>query len=174
MSKFFGTSYTDEEIRMMNFLKRVRLFENLTDREIHHFLSDTYERLYTLDEVVFFSGDPSQALYIVKSGMVTLNIDVKGNFEKIHTLRAGNAFGDNSLLVNSKRIYSAIISTEQAELYIIPQGHLLEVMDNHKRIQSKIMTTYAQIYNDYTASLFRAYQKSMGFLDLHELYHGAK
>lgn len=172
MSKLFGTSYTENETRLINFLRRDRLFENLTDRELSYFIPDMHERKYVKDEVVFFSGDPSQALYLVKSGMVTLNIDVKGNFEKLLTLRAGHAFGDNSLIEGTKRIYTAIVSTDQAELYIIPQVNMIEIMDRHKRVRAKLMTTFAVTYNEYTSRLFKAYKKSIGFLDLHEVYHG--
>ncbi len=170
MAKLFGTSFSDKDHQLINFLQRDRLFESLTERELSHFLPYIHERTYQLDEVIFFSGDPSQALYMVKSGMVSLNIEVKGNFEKLVTLRAGHAFGDNSLLPNTKRIYSAITCTDLAVVYVIPQINLLEIMDRHKKIKAKMMTAFGEMYNTYTTKLFRAYKNSLGFLDLNEVY----
>lgn len=170
MAKLFGASFSDKDQQLINFLQRDRLFEKLTERELSHFLPYIHERTYQLDEVVFFSGDPSQALYIVKSGMITLTIDVKGNFEKLVTLRAGHAFGDNSLLQGAKRIYSAMATTDTASVYVIPQINLLEIMDRHKKIKAKMMTAFAEMYNAYTTKLFRSYKNSLGFLDLNEVY----
>ena len=170
MSKLFGASFTEKDHQMMSFLQRDKLFEKLTERELGHFLPFLHGRNYQKDEVVFFSGDPSQALYMVKNGMVTLNIDVKGNFEKLITLRSGQVFGDNSLIVKAKRIHSAIVTTETADLYIIPQINLIEIMDRHKKIRAKVMTAYAEAHNQYASRLFHVYKNSLGFLDLNEVY----
>jgi CRP-like cAMP-binding protein len=172
--KLFGKSFTEKELQLIQFLQKDKLFEKLTERELSYFLPYLHERQYMRDEVIFFAGDPSQALYIVKSGMVTLNIDIKDNFERLVTLRSGYAFGDNSLLVGTKRIYSAIVTTEIATVYMIPQINLHEIMDGHMRIRAKIMTSFCETYNGYTAQLFKAYRKSLGFFDLHEVYSSAE
>jgi CRP-like cAMP-binding protein len=168
--KLFGKSFTDKELQMIQFLQKDKLFERLTERELNYFLPYIHERKYGRDEVIFFSGDPSQALYFVKSGMVSLNIDLKDNFERLMTVRAGYAFGDNSLIDGARRIYSAISVTETTVLYMIPQVNLLEIMDKHTKIRAKIMTSFCETYNRYTYQLFKAYRKSLGFFDLHEVY----
>jgi len=173
VNKLFGKSYSAKEQQLIQFIQKDKLFENLTEREIHYFLPYLHERSYVRDEVIFFAGDPSQALYFVKSGMVTLNIDIKDNFERLVTVRAGTAFGDNSLLAGTKRIYTSIASTETTVVYMIPQINLLEIMDSHPKIKAKIMTAFCEEYNRYTTQLFKAYRKSLGFFDLHEVYSHA-
>jgi len=168
--KLFGKAYTEEEQELISFLQRDKLFEKLTEREINYFLPYLHERNYVRDEVIFFAGDPSQALYVVKRGMVSLNIDIKDNFEQLLSLRSGRAFGDNSLLAGSRRIYSAIVTSEMASVYVMPQVNLLEIMDSHPRVRAKIMTSFCEIYNGYTVQLFKTYKKSLGFFDLHEVY----
>lgn len=170
MIKLFRKSYTDRQIRLMSFLQKDKLFERLKERELSYFLPYIHERTYYRDEVVFFAGDPSQALYMVKSGMIGLNIDIKGSFEKLITLRSGNVFGDNALLARTQRIYTAIVTTESATLFIIPQVNLLEIMDTHKGVRAKLMTSFAETYNNYTDRLFKAYKHSFGFFDLQEVY----
>ena len=170
MIKLFGKSFSDKELQLIQFLQKDKLFERLTERELSYFLPYIHERQYARDEVIFFAGDPSQALYVVKSGMVTLNIDIKDNFERLMTVRSGYTFGDNSLLAGAKRIYSAFAVTETVSLYMIPQVNLLEIMDSHKKIRAKVMTSFCETYNGYTTQLFKAYRKSLGFFDLHEVY----
>jgi CRP/FNR family transcriptional regulator, cyclic AMP receptor protein len=170
MLRLFGKTFSSKDLQMMAFLRRDRLFEDLTDRELSHLLPNIHERTFQQDEVVFFSGDPSQAMYIVKTGMVALNIDLKDSFEKLMTVRAGKIFGDNSLLANSKRIYTAVVVSERCSLYVIPRVNLLEVMDSSPVIRAKVMTKFCENYNEYTARLFRAYRTSLGFFDLHRVY----
>ena len=168
--KLLGKSFSEQEQIQISFMRKDPLFEKLTDREISYFLPFLHERTYQRDEVVFFRDDPSQALYMVKSGMISLSIDIKNEFEKLMTLRAGHAFGDNALLKGARRIYTAIVTTESATLYLIPQINLLEIMDDHKKVRSKMMTAFAETYNEYTTNLFKAYQNNLGFFDLHQVY----
>ena len=174
MFKIFKRSYSDQELLLFNFLRKNRLFEKLSDDELIRFQPYLYLRKYKQDEVVFFSGDPSHAIYIVKSGIVTLNLDLKGGFEKLMTLRSGRLFGDNAILPNTKRIYSAIVITEESELYVIPKVNLMEIMDNHPAIKAKIMTAFAEVYNEYTTNLFKTYKSSLGFFDLNTVYRGVE
>lgn len=174
MFKFFKKKYTPGELKLFNFLRKNRLFEKLTDDELAHFAPYLYLRNYRQNEVVFFTGDPSQGLYIVKSGIISLNLDLRDGFEKLMTLRSGRLFGDNTLLANTKRIYTAIVLTEEAELYVIPKVNAMEIMNEHPAIRAKIMTAFSETYNEYMNNLFRTYKSSLGFFDLGAVYSDLK
>ena len=73
-----------------------------------------------MDEVVFFRNDPGNALYLVKSGKVSINIDIEDEFELLSVIKSGGAFGESSLLSESNRVYTSIIYSERAELYVLP------------------------------------------------------
>lgn len=174
MLKIFKKKYTEEDLVLFNFLKKNRLFEKLTNEELSYFAPYLYLRRYHENEVIFFTKDPSQAVYIVKSGIVTLNLDVKDNFEKLMTLRSGKLFGDNAFLVGAKRLYTAIVKTEEAEIYVIPKANLMEVMNDHSQVRAKIMTAFSEQYNEYTSNLFQTYKSSLGFFDLNTVYNELK
>ncbi|MEQ8240801.1 MAG: cyclic nucleotide-binding domain-containing protein [Cyclobacteriaceae bacterium] len=171
--KFFKKKHSESEIQIFDFLRKAEMLETLTDDELSYFLPYLYLRDYKKNEVVFFTGDPSYALYMVKKGIITLNLDIKDSFEKLMTLRSGRLFGDNALLPNSKRIYSAIVETEQASIYVLPKENLLEILNAHPLIKAKIMTAFAEAYNKYTTRLFATYKSSLGFFDLTTVYSGA-
>lgn len=172
MLRIFKKTYSEKELVLINFLRKNRLFEKLTDEELLRFLPYLYLRKYRQNEVVFFTNDPSHAVYIVKTGIVSLNIDLKDSFEKLMTLRQGKLFGDNAILPGTKRIYTSIVETEEAELYIIPKVNLTEIMNDHSEIMAKIMTAFAETYNEYTTNLFKTYKSSLGFFDLNTVYTG--
>jgi signal-transduction protein with cAMP-binding, CBS, and nucleotidyltransferase domain len=64
-----------------------KLFESLKQQELARFLPAMHERKYVKDEVIFFSKDPSQALYLLRKGQVDLTIDLQENFEIIMQLK---------------------------------------------------------------------------------------
>ena len=174
MLRLFKKKYTEDDLLLFNFLRKNRFFERLTNGELSYFAPYLYNRKYRANEVVFFTKDPSQAIYIVKSGIVTLNIDLKDGFEKLMTLRAGKLFGDNAFISGTKRLYTAIVKTEEAEIYVIPKANIMEVMNNHPEVRAKIMTAFAEQYNEYTSNLFQTYKSSLGFFDLNTVYNELK
>jgi CRP-like cAMP-binding protein len=166
----FRKTYTDKELILFRFLRRIKLFERLNNKELSYFLPYLYLRQYDQEEVVFFRGDPSHALYIVKSGRVALTVDVNDTFEALTEIQTNNAFGDNALLEGTKRIYTAIVKSHKAELYVVPHVNLMELFEEHPEMKAKVMTSLAELYNRYTSNLFKAYQSSFGFFDLSKTY----
>lgn len=167
----FRRSYTVEELNLFRFLRQSRFFTELTNSEINNFIPYLYLREYKKNEVVFFRGDPSQAIYMVKSGLVSLNIDIRGKMELLTTLASAETFGENALLYGSKRIYNSVVESEFCELYVLPQTNIHEVFDNHVEIKAKMLAALSELYYEYNVSLVRAYQSSFGFFDLSQVYN---
>jgi len=166
----FSKTYEPEELRMFDFLQGIKFFELLKQQELARFLPTMHERKYVRDEVVFFSKDPSQALYLIRKGQVDLTIDVSENFETIMQLKKGDAFGENSLLENSKRTYTALVSSDEAELLVVPQFALLEIFESNPKIKAKMMTSLAEFYNANNQRLFRSYRESFGFFNQRKMF----
>ena len=166
----FSKTFNERELELFQFLSQIRLFEKLKNSEMARFLSAIHYRKYLKDEVIFFRGDPSHALYIVKSGLINLTLDIKEDFEVIKEVRKMEAFGENSLIENTKRIYTAVVYSEQAELMVIPYFAIQEIFDNHPKIQAKMMTSLSEIYNENNYRLFKSYKNSLGFFNLGEMF----
>lgn len=168
----FKKRYSKQELELIAFLAQTRHFEKLDEEELALFLPYMYLRDYQQDEVVFFTGDPSHALYIINRGSVALNIDVNDRFEQLAEAYRGQVFGDNSLLESAKRIYTTVVTSEKAQLYVIPQINIHEILDNHPEVRAKVMTAFAEVYNEYTTQLFKTYQSHFGFFELSKVYLG--
>lgn len=166
----FSKTYEPEELQMFDFLQGIKFFERLRMKELVKFIPTMHHRKYTRDEVVFFSKDPSQALYLVKRGQVNLTIDIRDNFETIIEINRGEAFGENSLLENAKRTYTAIITSDEAELIVIPHFALQEIFDSNPKIKAKMMASLAEYYNLNNQRLFRSYRESFGFFSLRQMF----
>ncbi|MEQ9099826.1 MAG: cyclic nucleotide-binding domain-containing protein [Imperialibacter sp.] len=166
----FRRSYNSEELNLFGFLQKVRLFERLSYEEMALFVPYLYLRQYKNEEAVFFRGDPSHALYIIKSGEIALNIDVKDKFEELSRIYPGDAFGDNTVIESATRIFTSVVVSDNAELYVIPQVNLLQIMNDNTVIRAKVMTSFAEIYNAYSANLVKSYRNHFGFFDLSLAY----
>ena len=166
----FKKSYSNSELSLFRLLKKTKVFEQLNFRQLSLFIPSLFLRTYTRNEVIFFRNDPSHALYILKSGSVQLTIDIKGKFEPLTEIGKGSAFGDNALLKKTTRIYTAVVTSEEAELYILPQVNIHEVFESHEEIKAQMMESFAEWYNQYHKNLFSAYKSSFGFFNLGEAY----
>lgn len=166
----FSKTYEPEDIQTFEFLQGIKFFERLRQQEMARFLPAMHQRKYVRDEVVFFSKDPSQALYLIKKGNINLTIDIRENFETIMELGKGDGFGENSLLENAKRTYTALVISEEADLIVIPHFAIQEIFDSNPKIKAKMMTSLAEFYNSNNQRLFRSYRESFGFFSLRQMF----
>lgn len=166
----FRKVYSEQELEIFEFFKTVRLFEKLLEKEMEEFLPFMHLREYKQNEVIFFRNDPSQAIYVIKKGTVELNLDLKEDFEPLAFAKDGIAIGVNALLEQSERVYNAIVRSKEAKLYVLPQVNILEVFKYKPKIQAKMMTSLAEIYDENTKNLFNAYRKNMGLFSIGEAY----
>ncbi|MHA7131211.1 Crp/Fnr family transcriptional regulator [Algoriphagus namhaensis] len=170
MQNPFSKTFTPQDLETFKFLASIKLFEKLRHTEMARFLPAMHARKYNHNEVVFFSKDPSQALYLIKKGTVELTIDIKDNFETILEVKGGEAFGENSLLENAKRTYTAIVKSEDADLVVIPFFAIQEIFESNPKIKAKMMTSLAEYYNANNQRLFRSYRESFGFFRLRQMF----
>lgn len=166
----FSKTYDEGQLLMFDFMQGIKFFERLRQKEMARFIPAMHQRKYVRDEVVFFSKDPSQALYLIKKGKVSLTIDIKDNFETIMEVNRGEAFGENSLLENAKRTYTALITSDEAELIVIPHFAIQEIFDSNPKIKAKMMTALSEYYNNNNQRLFRSYRESFGFFSLRQMF----
>ncbi|NJN25092.1 MAG: cyclic nucleotide-binding domain-containing protein [Cyclobacteriaceae bacterium] len=168
----FKKSYTSKELNTFRFLSRIPLFERLDYKEMSYFLPYFYLREYKMNEVVFFRNDPGNALYLVKSGKISVNIDIDEEFEQLSVIKSGESFGESALLTVSNRIYTAIVHSERAELYVLPKVNIHEIFEGHPVIKTKMMESLSVLYHTYMVNLFKGYKSSLGLFNLSQVFGG--
>ena len=170
MLNIFKRTYSPKERDIFRFLRKNMLFRELNDEELAEFLPFMHLRTYRTSEAVFFRSDPSQALYLIKEGKVSVSIDIEGRFEELYTSGVPAFFGENALLPNRQRLYHATCTSETAQLYVIPHLNIMEIFENHPATQGKMMMALAEYQGQLQENLFQAYQSSFGFFDLAQIY----
>lgn len=166
----FKKSYSRKEIELLDFFRNVSIFQDLEDGELQLFLPYFHDRSYKKNEAVFFRGDPSRALYIIKSGVISLTVDYQNDLEELTKVSAINSMGESCMIENSNRLLNAIVYSEYAEMYVLPQLNILEIFENNTEVKAKMFKALANIYHDYNYNLFEAYRNSLGFFHLPLVY----
>jgi CRP/FNR family transcriptional regulator, cyclic AMP receptor protein len=166
----FRRTYSSQELAQFKFLTKTPLFSKLSNDELSYFLPFLYPREYKQDEVIFFRGDPSQALYIVRSGIIGLSIDVAERIEPLSQRKANQSLGENALIENSKRLHNAVVQSEKVELVVIPQANLLEVFRQKDSIKAKMYEALALHFNAFLNDMFYAYRTNEGFFELSQAF----
>ncbi len=166
----FKKTFSRKEIELLDYFRQIKIFEGLTNSELLLFLPYFHERSYKKNEAVFFRGDPSRALYIIKSGVISLTIDYQEGLEELTKVKEVNSMGESCMLENTTRLLNAIVYSETSEMYVLPQLNILEIFENNFAIKAKMFAALAKIYHQYNYSLFEAYRTSLGFFHLPLVY----
>ncbi|NIK72802.1 CRP-like cAMP-binding protein [Thermonema lapsum] len=166
----FKKTYSAAERNLFRFLRRSQLFSCLDEAELAELYPYFYHRTFKKNEVIFFREDPAQAVYIVREGRVELNIDIQDTFEVLAYAEEGITLGSEAFLPKKRRLYNAIVASEEAQILVLPQVNILEVFRRETAMKAKLMEALASMYADNTGHIFNAYRNVFGFFDLGKAY----
>ena len=156
----------------MRYLGATPMFRALDKRELYLLSQKKQVRTFDQEEVIFFRNDPALALYMVKSGSVSLLLDKGDEFEPFRLIKERETFGETCLIPDSRRMVNAISQSAKTELFIFPLEAMLDFFDEAKNAREKIITALARHQYETMYSIFKQYRDSQGFFDLaHALMH---
>ncbi|GIO12507.1 catabolite gene activator [Cohnella xylanilytica] len=93
---------------MIQWLRKVSLFDSLTDEQLEHVLRIAQRRSLSTGTVLFHEKDPGSIFYVVLSGSIKLYTRSASGEEKIlSVVAAGDSFGELALLDGRPRSASA-------------------------------------------------------------------
>ena len=111
----------------LTFLTAGELFHGISKAELQKISSVCSERRYPRGTRIFSESDPSDSLYIVKSGLVKLiSHSEKGTETILHILKPDEIFGE-LLLSEEKRPFTAI-AIEDALVTAISRDRVLQLL----------------------------------------------
>jgi len=118
----------------IDLLRKVAFLAPLGDGELHTLSDRLVERLYRRDRVVVQADDPGDSMYFIARGQAKVILSGGGGREVIlATLRAGDFFGEMSLLDGRPRSAS-VIAIEDSRLLMLPREALMDLVRNEPEI----------------------------------------
>ncbi|OGP57852.1 MAG: hypothetical protein A2V67_15345 [Deltaproteobacteria bacterium RBG_13_61_14] len=128
-------------------LKKVRLFQDLTEPEVEKFREVTQVQKYSPQQVIIEEGTEGRALYIIKRGTVAVS-KVDGELvSELVKLVAGEHFGEMSLLEGAKT--SARVSAHnEVECVVIAREDFQRLLEADVALAAKVYKAFTQTLCD--------------------------
>jgi len=129
-------------------IRKVPIFESLTQKEISVVEKLIHKRQYSLNEDIFREKDPGGGMYIVMDGSVSIIKNHGGATEKtLATLKGGDFFGEIALLDESPRTATAI-SLEESSILGFYRTDLYELVERRPKLAIKIIVNLARVVSE--------------------------
>lgn len=123
-------------------LKRLPIFESLSQRQLRLVERILHRRNYLEGEKVFQEGDSGSAMYIIESGEVVMHAGKSE--QEIARLHDGDFFGEISLLVDQPRSATAR-TVRDTKLIAFSQPDLLSLLETQPRLGIVVVMQLARI-----------------------------
>ncbi len=125
---------------MIQWLKKVSLFDNLNDEQLEHIIRIAQRRSFAPGTVLFQEKEPGHIFYVVLSGSIKIYSKSQTGAEKVLSLiNAGESFGELSLLDGRPRSASAQTLEATSVLELSSQA-FMELLETHFDITRGILT----------------------------------
>lgn len=126
-----------------SFLRKVSLFESLSDAEIAALAEVTITRRFARDGVIILAEEQGDTLSIIRSGQVKVSILSEEGREVILTLLGpGAVFGELSLLDGKPRSAN-VIATQDTELIMLRRPDFLQLVCRVPQIATALLAELA-------------------------------
>jgi CRP-like cAMP-binding protein len=115
---------------LVQMLRGVPAFSPLDERSLLAIVGESINLFWRAGSLIFEPGMPGDALYIIQSGEVMIRAETG---EEVAHLRAGDSFGEISLLLNTvhRRRAKAI---GDCELLVLPKQAFMAMLATNQRL----------------------------------------
>lgn len=123
---------------MKDFLRKVALFADLDDAQLERLEGLLEEERHPAYKLIFREGDPVDAFYLVRDGLVTVFRDQEGKpLQVLARLEEGGFFGEMGLLNDKARRYASARTAAPTTLLRIGKPELIEVLAANPGLELK-------------------------------------
>lgn len=117
----------------VEFLKHVRLFENLDQKSLEAVANAAVEQSYVAGQEIVRQGDTGVGAFIIRSGKVEVVQDRGTHQHRVGELRSGDVFGEMALLDEFPRS-ATVRAIEPTTCLGIQRWHFRGILESHPQI----------------------------------------
>jgi len=134
----------DARLDMAAYLHSTACFCGIRDQSMTKLAAACRRKRFRKGESIFFQSDPAEAAFIVYSGAVAIVLcSLDGRELVINELRAGEFFGELSLIIGQPRSTSAV-ARKDTELIVVPRQAFLAALDAEPWMARHLLEVIAQ------------------------------
>ncbi len=129
---------------MIQLLKRINLFENLSEQELEKILKICVKHTFAKGTVIFKEGEPGDRCYIITTGAVRISKFIPNiGEEALAVLKTGDYFGEMALIDNFPRSAHAI-ANDDVDVFAINKTELDRILISNRDLGYKIFWTFTR------------------------------
>lgn len=129
---------------MLDLLKKINLFENLTEHELDKIEKISRTESIAKDAVIFKEGDAGDLCYVITSGEVRISKFIPNiGEEALAVLKAGEYFGEMALIDHFPRSAHAIANSA-VEALTISKTELDKILIMDRELGYKLLWTFTK------------------------------
>lgn len=118
-------------------LEEFEFFEGASENAMKTIKMAVHEKEYKKGDTIFKIGDSGGEIYFIRKGNVRIEIPLpNGNSAHRATFSRGGFFGDMSFLDYEKRSADALVTSEEANLYILSRNNFDEISKKYPEVSS--------------------------------------
>ncbi len=146
---------------MLDFLKKVNLFENLSVNELEKIEKISRMEAYAKGDVIFKEGTPGDQCYVITNGEVRISKFIPNiGEEALAVLKPGDYFGEMALIDTFPRSANAIANSDAA-LLAITKTDLDKILIMDRELGYKLLWAFTKTLSK---RLRETNEKMAGFL----------
>ena len=154
------TSLPTSATTLQAYLSSLALFSGISQAGVEKLASASRLRKVSKGQVIFFQGDSGEAVYLVRSGSIAIQlVHPDGREMIINEINAGELFGELAVLAQRPRSTNAM-ALKLSELMVIPGAIFLDVLQSDGIFARRMLDLLA-----YRLSASTLRESSMIFLD---------
>lgn len=120
---------------ILSFLRKVPLFEGLRDSELEEIAALGQRKSLKKNAFVVMAGEPGTAMYVILKGSVKVTLVSKDGREMILAiLKAGETFGEMSLLDEGAKRSADVVTLEPSEVLVLYRDDFIHYAQKNPRM----------------------------------------
>lgn len=122
-----------------DFLRQIDIFSGLNDEFLEKIGNISFIRTYTKGRIIFMEGEPGEAFFFIKSGLIKISkLSGDGREHILHILNEGHVFAEVTLF--NKTVYPATAEVlEDAEVGAIRNSELERVIGENPALSLQLI-----------------------------------
>lgn len=134
----------DSMSQRLNILRKVSLFNPLTNAELAELSDNILSRNYAEGDIVIKKGDEGDSMFILSEGLLDVSLDPgNGSFQKVAEIHPGEFFGEMSLLTGEPRSATVTAATH-ALAYEIKKEHIEKLFRDKPLLMENVSYVVAE------------------------------
>ncbi|WDP89064.1 MAG: cyclic nucleotide-binding domain-containing protein [Desulfobacter sp.] len=128
---------------LVDFLSSAPLFSSVPKTQVKEIAGLFTKEVFQKGDIICRQGDPGDAMYVIRSGVVSLLKEIDGREVYLSELKRGDFFGEIALLSGEPRNATARVSLD-AVLFCLTRRHFETLIKKNKSIGLYLSRHYAK------------------------------